>query len=104
MRVQILNCLSKMLRRWWGSPPLGMLYIATYLRENGIDVSIIDEAAQGYSLKGTVDWVKKENPDILGFSTCSSSGRKAALIAERVKKGNPNIVTVFGNFLCYIQC
>ena len=80
------------------APPLGMLYIATYLRENGIDVSIIDEAAQGYSLKGTVDWVKKENPNILGFSTCSSSGRKAALIAERVKKENPNIVTVFGNF------
>ena len=80
------------------APPLGMLYIATYLRENGIDVSIIDEAPQGYSLKGTVDWVKKENPNILGFSTCSSSGRKAALIAERVKKENPNIVTVFGNF------
>jgi len=80
------------------APPLGMLYIATYLRENGIDVSIIDEAAQGYSLKGTVDWVKKEDPDILGFSTCSSSGRKAALIAERVKQENPDIVTVFGNF------
>jgi radical SAM superfamily enzyme YgiQ (UPF0313 family) len=80
------------------APPLGMLYIATYLRENGIDVSIIDEAAQGYSLKGTVDWVKKQDPDILGFSTCSSSGRKAALIAEKVKRENPNIVIVFGNF------
>jgi anaerobic magnesium-protoporphyrin IX monomethyl ester cyclase len=80
------------------APPLGMLYIATYLREEGIDVSIIDEAAQGYSLKGTVEWVKKEDPDILGFSTCSSSYHKAALIAERVKKENPDIVTVFGNF------
>ena len=80
------------------APPLGMLYIATYLRENGVDVSIVDEAAQGYSLKETVDWVKKEDPDILGFSTCSSSGRKAALIAKKVKEENPNIVTVFGNF------
>ncbi len=80
------------------APPLGMLYIATYLREEGIDVSILDEATQGFSLKGTVDWVKKEDPDILGFSTCSSSGRKAAIIAERVKEENPNIVTVFGNF------
>jgi len=80
------------------APPLGMLYIATYLRENGVDISIIDEAAQGYSLKETVDWVKKEDPDILGFSTCSSSGRKAALIAEKVKNENPDIVTVFGNF------
>lgn len=80
------------------APPLGMLYIATYLRENGIDISIIDEAAQGYSLKDTIDWVKKENPDILGFSTCSSSGRKAALIAEKVKQWNPNVNVVFGNF------
>ena len=80
------------------APPLGMLYIATYLRENGVDVSIIDEAAQGYSLKDTIDWVKKEDPDILGFSTCSSSCHKATLIAEKVKEENPEIVTVFGNF------
>jgi anaerobic magnesium-protoporphyrin IX monomethyl ester cyclase len=80
------------------APPLGMLYIATYLRENGVETSIIDEAAQGNSLKETVDWVKKENPEILGFSTCSSSGRKAALIAEKVKQENPNMVIVFGNF------
>jgi anaerobic magnesium-protoporphyrin IX monomethyl ester cyclase len=80
------------------APPLGMLYIATYLREEGIDVSILDETTHGFSLKGTLDWVKKEDPDILGFSTCSSSGRKAALIAEKVKEENPNIITVFGNF------
>ena len=80
------------------APPLGMLYIAAYLKENGVDVSIVDEAPQGYSLKNTVDWVKKEDPDIIGFSTLSSSCRKAALIAENVKKENPNVVTVFGNF------
>jgi radical SAM superfamily enzyme YgiQ (UPF0313 family) len=80
------------------APPLGLLYIATYLRENGVEVSIVDEAPQGYSLKSTVEWVKKENPDILGFSTCSSSGRKATLIAEKVKQENPAILTVFGNF------
>lgn len=80
------------------APPLGMLYIATFLRNNGIEVSIIDEAPQGFSLKDTIDWVKKENPNILGFSTCSATGRKAALIAQKVKQQNPNIVTVFGNF------
>jgi len=80
------------------APPLGMLYIATYLRKNGIDISIIDEAPKGYSVKDTADWVKKENPDILGFSTCSANGKKAALIAETVKKENPNVSIVFGNF------
>lgn len=80
------------------APPLGMLYIATILRKEGIEVSMIDEAAQGFSVKDTVDWVKKEDPDILGFSTCSSSGRKAAIIAGIVKKENPNLIIVFGNF------
>ncbi|PVX24614.1 MAG: hypothetical protein CW691_07040 [Candidatus Bathyarchaeum sp.] len=80
------------------APPLGMLYIASYLRENGVDISIIDEAAQGYSIKDTLDWVKKEDPDILGFSTLSATGRKAALIAEKVKQENPNVKIAFGNF------
>ena len=80
------------------APPLGMLYIATYLRENGVDISIIDEGPQGYSLKDTLDWVKKEDPDILGFSTLSATGRKATLIAEKVKQENPNVKIAFGNF------
>ena len=79
------------------APPLGILYIAAILKNEGIEVSMIDEAAQGFSMKDTVDWVKKEDPNILGFSTCSSSGRKAAMIAEEVKKENPNVTIVFGN-------
>jgi len=79
------------------APPLGMLYIATILKNEGIEVSMLDQAAEGLSIKGTVDWVKEENPDILGFSTLSSSGRKAAMTAEAVKKENPNLIIVFGN-------
>jgi anaerobic magnesium-protoporphyrin IX monomethyl ester cyclase len=80
------------------APPLGILYVATMLMEKEIDVSVIDEAAQGFSLKDTVSWVRKENPDILGFSTLTSSGIRAAMIAEAVKKENPNIIIIFGNF------
>jgi len=80
------------------APPLGMMYIAAVLRREGIEVSMMDEAAQGVSMGDTVDWVKEEDPDILGFSTCSSSGRKAAIIAEKVKAEDPDITIVFGNF------
>jgi radical SAM superfamily enzyme YgiQ (UPF0313 family) len=45
----------------------------------------------------TVRWVEKENPDVLGFSTLTSSGQTAALISDKVKEKNPNITTVFGN-------
>lgn len=80
------------------SPPLGMLYIATFLKNKRIEVSMLDQAAEGLPIKNTVDWVKKEDPDILGFSTLISSGRAAAMTAREVKRENPNITIVFGNF------
>ncbi len=80
------------------SPPLGMLYIASVLKDEGIEVSILDQAANGSSIRNSVNWVKKEDPDILGFSTLISSGRTAAITAREIKKENPNVIIVFGNF------
>jgi len=79
-------------------PPLGMLYCAGVLMKEGIEVSILDQAVKGFSMKQTLDWVKKENPDILGFSVLNSSSREAAKLAGHVKAENPNITTVFGNY------
>ncbi|MCP8312122.1 MAG: B12-binding domain-containing radical SAM protein [Candidatus Methylarchaceae archaeon HK01B] len=78
-------------------PPLGILYIATILKQNNFDVSILDVTNQT-SLQGILKWVEKEDPEFLGFSTLSSSGRSAAMIAERVKERNPNIKIAFGNY------
>jgi len=79
-------------------PPLGTLYIATFLKNEGFEVSVLDQSAQSLSVKDTVDWVRQEDPDILGFSTLSSSGRTAAIIAREVKKENPDLAIVFGNY------
>jgi radical SAM superfamily enzyme YgiQ (UPF0313 family) len=79
-------------------PPLGILYLATVLEERGAEVSVLDQAAEGLTSKETVSWIKTENPDILGFSTFASSGRAAALISNEVKKENPNVIVVFGNY------
>ena len=74
------------------------MYLATVLKERGIKVSALDQPAKGFTIKETVKWVEKEDPDILGFSTFSSSGRTAAFISDEVKKKNPNITIVFGNY------
>jgi anaerobic magnesium-protoporphyrin IX monomethyl ester cyclase len=79
-------------------PPLGMLYLATLLKKEGYEVSLLDQAAKGYSINETVKWIKKENPDVVGFSTLASSGRTAALTAEEVKKEMPEAKIVFGNY------
>lgn len=80
------------------TPPMGVLYLATILRKEGLEVSMLDQAAKGFSMKDAVEWVKKEDPDILGFSTLTGLGRTAAMIANEVKKENPNITIVFGGY------
>jgi radical SAM superfamily enzyme YgiQ (UPF0313 family) len=79
-------------------PPLGILYCGGVLMKEGIDVAILDQPAKGFSLNQTLSWVKREDPDILGFSVLLSAAKEAPRIAERVKAENPNITIVFGNF------
>jgi len=90
-----LNKKSEPVSSW---PPLGILYIATVLEKEGFEVSLLDQAAKGYTIDETVKWVRKENPDVIGFSTLASSGRTAAVLSGEVKKENPEITTVFGNY------
>ena len=78
-------------------PPLGILYCAGVLMKEGIAVSILDQPAKNLSLNQTVSWVKKEDPDILGFSVLLSAAKEAPRIAERVKAENPNITIILGN-------
>ena len=78
-------------------PPLSILYLAAVLKEMGVEISVLDQPALGLTVEEAVQWVEKENPDILGFSTLTSSGQTAALTSTEVKKKNPNITTIFGN-------
>jgi anaerobic magnesium-protoporphyrin IX monomethyl ester cyclase len=78
-------------------PPLGILYCAELLKSGGIDVTLLDQPAKRFSLEQTVNWVKKEDPDILGFSVLLSTAKEAPKIAERIKVENPNIIIIFGS-------
>jgi len=78
-------------------PPLGVLYCAGVLREAGIEVSLLDQPAKCFSLGQAVSWVRKEDPDILGFSVLLSAAKEAPKIAERVKAENPDVTVVFGS-------
>ena len=62
-----------------------------------MEVSLLDQPAKRFSLDQAVDWVKKEDPDILGFSVLLSAAKEAPKIAERVKADNPNITVIFGS-------
>ena len=80
-------------------PPLGICYLSAVLKEENYHVELIDQAARGFNLHQIVRWIKKQDPDVLGFSTltASGSGINAALTSIVIKKWNPNIKIVFGN-------
>ena len=80
------------------SPPMGILYLATVLKTKGLDVSILDQSAKGFSVEEAVKWVRKENPDVLGFSVLTGTGLTAASIANEVKKEKPDMKIVFGGY------
>lgn len=79
-------------------PPLGILYCATLLAENGTEVSVLDQAALGCSSSQATRWIKKEDPDVLGFSVLITSFKEALSIAKQAKAHNPNVIVVFGNY------
>lgn len=79
-------------------PPLGVLYIAGILMREGIEVSILDQVIKNVSIDQSIRWVKKENPDIVGFSVCGCSAREAFKLAGIVKKEMPDTTVVLGNY------
>ncbi|NVM44884.1 MAG: radical SAM protein [Candidatus Lokiarchaeota archaeon] len=80
-------------------PPLGICYLSSVLKKENYHIDIVDQAAMGFNLTQIVEWIKKKDPDVLGFSTltASGSGISAALTSIEVKKWNPNVKIVFGN-------
>ena len=67
-------------------PPLGILYLAAALEKAGIKVSVLDQAAMGYTVNETVSWIEKQKADVVGFSALVSSGRMAGLLSGKIKK------------------
>jgi anaerobic magnesium-protoporphyrin IX monomethyl ester cyclase len=78
-------------------PPLGILYLATILERASVEVAVLDQAAEGYTVSDTVRWVMSERPDVVGFSALASSGQMAALLCRKIKEENPDVTTVIGN-------
>ncbi|UCH56667.1 MAG: radical SAM protein [Candidatus Bathyarchaeota archaeon] len=79
-------------------PPLGILYLATVLIGRGEEVSVLDQPAKGLTVEETVEWVEREDPDVLGLSPFGTSGFTSARLSREVKKRRPNTTIVYGNY------
>ena len=61
MKVSLVNPspIAELRKRVKGAaswPPMGLLYMATVLNERGVESTILDQPAKGYSIEDTVEW------------------------------------------------
>jgi len=86
-------------------PPLGILYLAAYLKKDGHDVSVIDGSVE--SCRVLSDALKKKKPHVIGISVPTFHWQKAVKIIDAAKKEFPGTLIVAGGphpTFCPRQC
>ena len=78
------------------TPPLGLGYIASVLRDNKNDVAILDAQKKSLNIESVVKKIKEINPDILGVSALTSNYCNAKRIIKKIKEERPGIKVVIG--------
>lgn len=68
------------------SPPIGLLYIASYLEKNKFSVKLYDPAPQKLTLEKLLDNVAKDKPRVVGISAVTFGVRTAVQMAKAMKE------------------
>jgi radical SAM superfamily enzyme YgiQ (UPF0313 family) len=82
-------------------PPLGILSIIAYLKENGYEQCyLFDQHATKIQTKLLLELIKERNPNVIGFNSLTdiNMALRSVYVAQKVKKWNPNVKVVFGNY------
>lgn len=77
------------------SPPLGLAYIASMLRENH-EVKIIDSNILNYTMGDVEKKLRSFNPDVVGITSVTPSIYEAYKVAETAKKVREDCTVVLG--------
>jgi len=78
------------------TPPLGLAYLASAVRDRGYTVSAVDFNVSGLNLRRVDSIVAYDKPAIVGISAMTETYPNALAIARRVKETSPGTVVVLG--------
>lgn len=78
------------------SPPVGISFLASYLRKHNIEVGLIDAVVWRANNKQVVDYLKKIRPLIVGVSCLTENRYSSVKLLEEIKENLPDILTVLG--------
>lgn len=79
------------------SPPLGILYIAAYLKQTGrYEVSVIDAQADDLTHSQVAERVEQINPDVVGITAMTFTLIDVKMVMDEIRKRVPNTPIVVG--------
>jgi anaerobic magnesium-protoporphyrin IX monomethyl ester cyclase len=77
-------------------PRTALACLAGFLREQGIDVYVLDCKFDRLDYESGMEFYREVKPDIVGFTAFTNEIVQAATFAELVKAEDPDVVTVIG--------
>jgi radical SAM superfamily enzyme YgiQ (UPF0313 family) len=78
---------------------MGCMYLAAYLRENGHEVKILDEAKNRRSIQSITNDILEYNPGLIAISGIITAYRYIIEITQTIKQYFPNIPIVVGGHI-----
>jgi anaerobic magnesium-protoporphyrin IX monomethyl ester cyclase len=83
---------------FYNSAPLGLLYLAGMLEHHGIEVMVIDAAAEQLDISTTINKVAEWNPDLIGIGATTVIFEGAKELATGLKCELPEIPIILGGY------
>ena len=77
-------------------PPLGIMYIASYMELKNFSCDVLDCFVEQYKLPDLREYLSKHKYDIIGITCMTNSADDAFAVAKLAKKINPEAVLVIG--------
>ncbi len=78
--------------------PSGIAYLASFVRNAGIEVQILDQFAESLSMGKVIKYIEGFSPDLIGYSATTPNFSAAVGFAEEVKIKFPGIPSVMGGY------
>ncbi|MCP4641430.1 MAG: B12-binding domain-containing radical SAM protein [bacterium] len=79
------------------SPPLGLLYLAAYVREKfNLEIRLVDQRLENCSIDELARQVVEFEPDILGIGSVSAAGVLIPELTEKVRSACPDTLIALG--------
>lgn len=78
------------------TPSLGLASVASYCRQNGVNVKVIDLRLRHHSIETILASIEKETPLFIGITAFTNEIVKAAVAAAFIKAKYPHIPIIIG--------